>query len=108
MVQYCLSRQADGSILPIETGRWFNIAGHERYCTLRNKHEIGDEIHLLFQRDTLIIIIIIINFYGAYIVRILSSEVQQNRIIKHNREQGRAKVIIRSRDNRRFMAEMQF
>ena len=30
------------------------------------------------------------------------------RIIKHNREQGRAKVIIRTRDNRRFMVEMQF
>ena len=31
---------------------------------------------------------------------------QQNRIIKHNREQGRAKVIIRMRDNRRFMVEI--
>ena len=37
-----------------------------------------------------IYIIIIINFYGAYILRNLSSEAQQNRIIKHNREQGRA------------------
>ena len=53
-------------------------------------------------------LIIIINFYGAYILRNLSSEAQQNRIIKHNREQGRAKVIIRTRDNRRFMVEMQF
>ena len=45
-------------------------------------------------------IIIIINFYGAYVLWNLSSEVQQNRIIKHNREQGCAKVIIiRSRDN---------
>ena len=33
---------------------------------------------------------------------------QQNRIIKHNNEQGSAKVIIRTRDNRRFMVEMQF
>ena len=33
---------------------------------------------------------------------------QQNRIIKHNREQGRTKVIIRMRDNQRFMVEMQF
>ena len=33
---------------------------------------------------------------------------QQNRIIKHNREQGRAKVILRTRDNRRFLVEMQF
>ena len=48
------------------------------------------------------------NFYGAYILRNLSLEAQQNRIIKHNREQGRAKVIIRTRDNRRFISEMQF
>ena len=41
-------------------------------------------------------------------LRNLSSEAQQNRIIKHNREQGRAKVNIRTRDNRRFMVEMQF
>ena len=54
------------------------------------------------------IIIIIINFYGAYILRNLSSEAQQNRIIKHNREQGRVKVVIRARDNRIFMLEMQF
>ena len=33
---------------------------------------------------------------------------QQNRIIKHNREQGCTKVIIRMRDNFRFMVEMQF
>ena len=37
-----------------------------------------------------------------------NNKVQQNRIIKHNREQGRAKVIIRTRDNQRFMVEMQF
>ena len=36
------------------------------------------------------LIIILINFYGAYILRNLSSEVQQNGIIKHNREQGHA------------------
>ena len=54
------------------------------------------------------IIIIIINLYGAYILRNLSSEAQLNRIIKHNREQGRAKVSIRTRDNRTFMVEMQF
>ena len=53
-------------------------------------------------------IIIIINFYGAYILRNLSSEVQQTKIFKHNREQGRVKVIIRMRDSRRFMVEMQF
>ena len=55
-----------------------------------------------------LIIIIIINLYGAYILRNLSSGAQQNRIIKHNRGQGHAKVIIRTRDNRRFMVEMQF
>ena len=53
-------------------------------------------------------IIIIINFYGAYILRNLSSEGQQHSIIKHNREQGRANVSIRTRDNRTFMVEMQF
>ena len=47
----------------------------------------------------LIIIILLINFYGTYILRNLSSEAQQNRIIKHNREQGRAKVSIKTRDN---------
>ena len=53
-------------------------------------------------------VFIIINLYGVYILRNLSSEAQQNRIIKHNHEQGRAKVIIRTRDNRRVMVEMQF
>ena len=57
----------------------------------------------------IIIIIMIINFYGTYILRNLSSEAQQNsKISKHNREQGRAKVSIRTRDNRTFMVEMQF
>ena len=58
--------------------------------------------------DVMFNIIIIVNFYGAYILRNLSSEAQQNRIIKHNREQGRAKVSIRTRDNRTFMVELQF
>ena len=53
-----------------------------------------------------IIIVIIINFYGAYILKNLSSEAQQNRIIKHNFGQGCTKVI-RTRDNQRFMVEMQ-
>ena len=53
-------------------------------------------------------IIIITNFYDAYILRNLSSEAQQKRIIKDNREQARAKVDIRTRDNRRFTVEMQF
>ena len=36
----------------------------------------------------------------------LSSEAQQNRTFKHNREQGCAKVTIRTRGNRRFMVEI--
>ena len=55
-----------------------------------------------------IIIIIIIDFYGTYILRNLSSEAQQNRISRRNRKQGRAKVSIRTRDNRTFMVGMQF
>ena len=39
--------------LPIATGRWFNVDINERYCTLCNRNEIGDEFHLLFQCDTL-------------------------------------------------------
>ena len=39
--------------LPIEIGRWFNIDRNERYCTLCNRNEIGNEFHLLFQCDTL-------------------------------------------------------
>ena len=49
-------------------------------------------------------LIIIMNSYGAYILRNLSSEAQQNRIIKHNREQRRAKLSIRKtrRNNRNY------
>ena len=46
------------------------------------------------------------NFYDTYIPRNLSSEVQQNRIIKHNREQGCTKVVIGTRDHRQFIVEM--
>ena len=53
-------------------------------------------------------IIIIIDFYGAYILRNLSSEARQNRISKRNRKQGRAKVSVRTRDNRTFMVGKQF
>ena len=63
---------------------------------------------LLLLYRTAIIIIIIIDFYGAYILRNLSSEAQQNRISKRNRKEGRAKVSIRTRDNRTFMVGMQF
>ena len=54
------------------------------------------------------LIIIIIDFNGAYFLRNLSSEAQQNRISKRNRKQGRPKVNIRTRDNRTFMVGMQF
>ena len=54
----------------------------------------------IVQWNVNIMIIIIVNFCGAYILRNLSSEAQQNIIIKHNREQGRAKVVLRTRDNR--------
>ena len=37
----------------IEKGRWFDVDRNERYCTLCNGNEIGDEFHLLFQCDTL-------------------------------------------------------
>ena len=42
--------------------------------------------------------VIILNFYGAYFLRNLSPVAQQNRIIKHYREQGHTKVIFRTRD----------
>ena len=44
-------------------------------------------------------VIIILKFYGTYILRNLSSEVQQNRIIKHNHKRGCTKVFIRTREN---------
>ena len=52
---------------------------------------------------TIIDIIIIISFYGDNILRNLTSEAQQNRIIKHNRKQGHEKISIRTRDNRTFI-----
>ena len=48
------------------------------------------------------------DLYGVYIVMNMSSETQQNIIIRHNREQGRTNVIIRTRVHRRFKVEMQF
>ena len=47
--------------------------------------------HLYKMNVFIIIIIIIINLYGVYILRNLNSEAQQNRIIKHNHEQGTRK-----------------
>ena len=74
------------------------------------QREVRDEVQSFMYLLILIIIIIIIiiNFYGAYNLRNQSSEAQPNIIIKHNREQGSAKVSIRTRDNRTFMVEMQF
>ena len=46
------------------------------------------------------------NFYGTYILRNLSSEVQQNIIFKHNPEQGCTKVVIGTREHRQFIVEM--
>lgn len=34
--------------LPVETGRWQNIARQERRCTLCSSSDIGDEFHYLF------------------------------------------------------------
>ena len=50
-------------------------------------------------------IVIILHFYGTYILRKLSSEVQQN-IFKLNPEQGCTKVVIGTRDHRQFIVEM--
>ena len=87
-----------------KTGYSINTNSHEIYFSIyvhcNNRYF---EIHPL-----IIIIIIIIDFYGAYILRNLSSEAQQNRISRRNRKQGRAKVSIRTRDNRAFMVGMQF
>ena len=54
---------------------------------------IGSHFSLHSNIIMIIIIIIIINFYDSYILGNLSPEAQQNRISKHNREQGRAKSL---------------
>ena len=51
-------------------------------------------------------IVTIMNFYGTYILRNLSSEVQQNRIFKHNREKGCTKVVIGTREHRHYIVEI--
>ena len=35
--------------MPIVTGRHKNIPRNERFCTLCDKNQIGDEVHCLFQ-----------------------------------------------------------
>ena len=61
-----------------------------------------------YQDTDTVDIIIIINFYGVYILRNLSSETQQNRIIKHNCEQGCTKVIYQNEGQPKIYGEMQF
>ena len=55
-------------------------------------------------------VFIICSVFGLCVpfVKDPSSEAQQKIIIKHYHEKGQAKVIIRTRDNRRSMVEKQF
>ena len=64
-------------------------------------------ILLLLLLLIIIIIVTIINCSSAYIIRNLSSEALQIRIVMHNHEQGHTKVIIRTRDHRRCLVEKQ-
>ena len=77
-------------------------------CFFTTTFSRSKRLRLVAHRSSAYLIIIIIDFYGAYILRNLSSEAQQNRISKRNRKQGRAKVSIRTRDNQTFMVGMQF
>ena len=47
-MKYCIFRTGNAK-LPIETGRWFNIARENRICHLCLCKEIGDEFHYLFK-----------------------------------------------------------
>ena len=78
------------------------------YKAHKTVHKMHNNECFIGTCNLLTYIIIIIDFYGAYILRNLSSEAQQNRISRRNRKQGRAKVSIRTRDNRTFMVGMQF
>jgi hypothetical protein len=40
--------------LPVENGRWKNIARENRICPLCNNGEIGDEFHYLFFRISVV------------------------------------------------------
>ena len=87
------------------------IGFHVYLCEYHTRSTWGHVMaltHHTTQVHVIAVIIIIIDFYGAYILRNLSSEAQQNRISRRNRKQGRAKVSIRTRDNRTFMVGMQF
>ena len=39
--------------LPVETGRYINIPRNQRYCTLCNSNQFGDEYHFLLECITL-------------------------------------------------------
>lgn len=45
--KYCVFRPGN-AILPIETGRWFNISRENRTCKLCICNKIVDEFHYLF------------------------------------------------------------
>ena len=72
-------------------------------CVVRCVHE-----YVRSEVCARIIIVIISYFCCAYLLRNLSSETQHNTIIKYNLIQERAKVIIRKRENGRFIVEVQF
>ena len=40
--------------LPIETGRWSNIARNERYCNLCTSNTLGDEFHYILECPSLL------------------------------------------------------
>ena len=122
---FCLSFSSSSVNLEARSLNWACKAITELFNNLSSAgvrlHSLAGNLNMYEQREssdgvlrssaihrTTNNIVIIINLYGAYILRSLSSEAQQNRIIKHNREQGRAKVSIRTRDNQTFMVEMQF
>ena len=67
------------------------LHGHASHISETPKTNVSDtDIEYTEKVVCMLSTLIIINFSGAYILRNLSSEVQQNRIIKHNCEQGRA------------------
>ena len=39
--------------LPIEQGRYTNVNRYERYCTVCNSDNVGDEYHFLFECNSL-------------------------------------------------------
>ena len=41
--------QTTNTKLPIETGRWQNVIRENRFCSLCNNRQIGDEYHFIFE-----------------------------------------------------------